>query len=329
MRSGYNQCRSGDKSCIVHDIRAHLARMELDDLKTFCRIAQLGSLAAAARSEASQASTVSRKIAALEAELGTRLFQRTTRKLSLTEAGAIFLSRILPILDDVAAARDAAVAAVEQPSGLLRITASNAYGEAVLTPLLTGFCRQFPAIEIDLLLTDNLVDLVAQQVDVALRLGPRPTGDLIISRAKVIERRLVASRNYLTSAPPVENPEDLIAHVCLQTTNSPQPPLWLFTRNSENIEVLVTAKIRTSNTLALRQLVRDGIGISLLPEWSVDEDIRSGRLVKLLPAWRISVGAQESAVWIAYPSRTYLPLKTRKFVDFFREHILSETQALR
>ena len=298
--------------------------MELDDLKTFCRVAHLGSLAAAARSEASEASTVSRKIAALEAQLGARLFQRTTRKLSLTEAGAIFLSRILPILDDVAAARAAAIAGVEQPTGLLRITASNAYGEAVLAPLLTDFCRLFPAIEIDLMLSDNLVDLVAQQVDVALRLGPRPTGDLIVSRLKTVERRLVASKEYLSSAPSIEKPGDILAHACLATTNSPQLPLWLFEREGDNIALLVTAKIRTSNTLALRQFVRDGIGISLLPEWSVSEDVKSGRLVHLLPAWKVSVGAQESAVWIVYPSRSYLPLKTRKFIDFFREHALSE-----
>ncbi|TAX87284.1 LysR family transcriptional regulator [Rhizobium leguminosarum] len=297
--------------------------MDFDDLKTFCRVAQLSSIAAAARAEASDASTVSRRIAALEAQLGTRLFQRTTRKLSLTEAGTIFLSRILPILDDVSAAREAAVAAVEQPGGLLRVTASNAYGEAVVAPLLAAFCAQYPKIEIDLLLSDALVDLVAQQVDVALRLGPRPAGDLIVSKLKTIERRLVASKEYLSSVPRVEQPGDIVAHVCLPTTNSPQPPMWLFRRDVENIELVVPAKIRTSNTLALRQLVRDGVGISLLPEWSVDEDIESGRLVQLLSNWKISVEAQESAVWIAYPSRAYLPLKTRKFIDYLRERVLS------
>ena len=298
--------------------------MDVDDLKKFCRVAQLGSIAAAARAEASEASTVSRKIAALEAQLGTRLFQRTTRKLSLTEAGEIFLSRILPVVDEVAAAREAALATVEQPRGMLRVTASNAYGEAVVAPLLAGFCAQYPRIEIDLLLSDALVDLIAQQVDVALRLGPRPTGDLIVSKVKTIERRLVASQGYLSSVPQVDQPEDIAAHVCLPTTNSPQTPLWLFRRNLENIELVVPAKIRTSNTLALRQLVRDGVGISLLPEWSVDEDIESGRLVQLLPSWKVSAGAQESAVWIAYPSRAYLPLKTRKFIDFFREQIFSK-----
>nr|WP_280948372.1 LysR substrate-binding domain-containing protein [Mesorhizobium sp. LSHC422A00] len=98
----------------------------------------------------------------------------------------------------------------------------------------------------------------------------------------------------------------------------------MFRRDLENIELTVPAKIRTSNTLALRQLVRDGVGISLLPEWSVDEDIKSGRLVQPLSGWKISVGAQESAVWVAYPSRAYLPLKTRKFIDFFKKQILSE-----
>ena len=134
----------------------------------------------------------------------------------------------------------------------------------------------------------------------------------------------MASKEYLSAAPPIEKPGDILAHACLPTTNSPQLPLCLFEREGENIELLVTAKIRTSNTLALCQFVRDGIGISLLPEWSVSEDVRSGRLVQLLPAWKVSVGAQDSAVWIVYLSRSYLPLKTRKFIDFFREHALSE-----
>lgn len=292
--------------------------MNIDDLKTFCLVARLGSLAAAARAEASEPSTVSRKIAALETELGTRLYQRTTRKLSLTEAGTVFLARIEPLLDDVAAACDAATATAEQPAGVLRITASNSFGEVVIAPMLAEFCRQFPAIEVDLLLTDNLVDLIAQQVDLALRLGPRPVGDLIISKLKSAERRLVASKEYLSTSVPIKNPSDILSHVCLPTTNAPQPPLWLFRRNADEVELPLSAKIRTSNTVALRQFVRDGIGISLLPDWIIEEDLMSGRLVEVLPEWKVSVGPQENAVWIAYPSRAYLPLKTRKFIDYLR-----------
>lgn len=295
--------------------------MNTDDLQAFCRVAQLGSIAAAARAEASEASTVSRKISALEAQLGTRLFQRSTRKLALTEAGTTFLARIVPILNDLDAARDATMAMVERPAGLLRITASNSFGQAVVAPLLTEFCKAYPAIEIDLYLTDTVVDLVAEQVDVAVRLGPRPSGDLIISRLRSTERRLVASRDYLASTSDVAEPADILSCACLSTSRAPQQPPWRFQKDGESLEFAVHPKIRTANTLALRQLVRDGLGISLLPDWLVDEDIRHGRLVQLLPSWRPAVGAQESAIWAAYPSRSYLPLKTRKFLDHLRQNV--------
>jgi DNA-binding transcriptional LysR family regulator len=295
--------------------------MDTDDLRIFCRVAQLGSFAAAARAEASEASTISRQVASLEARLGTRLFQRTTRKLALTEAGEIFLSRITPVLDDLAAAQAATVAAIEQPAGLLRITASHAFGDAVLAPLLTEFCRQFPAIDIDLLLTDSVLDLVAQQVDVALRSGPRPSGDLVIAKLISTERRLVASSEYLARSGMVEEPGDLLKHTCLSTSNAPQQQIWFFRDEGSNLEVPIRPKIRTSSTLTLHRCVRDGLGVSLLVDWLVDEDIRNGRLVRLLPRWKIAAGAYESAVWIVYPSRAYLPLKTRTFIDYVRARL--------
>jgi DNA-binding transcriptional LysR family regulator len=298
--------------------------MDTKDLGTFCLVARLGSLAAAARAEATEPSTVSRKIASLEAQLGTRLFQRTTRTLALTEAGAIFLARIEPILTDLITAQDAMLAAIEKPSGILRVTASNAYGEAVIAPLLPSFCRDYPAVEVDLLLTDNLVDLVSSQVDVAIRLGPRPSGDIIITKLKPTERRLVASADYLRSAPKLVDPKGLTDHSCLLTSNSPQQTTWFFHGEAVSLEVQLPARVRTSNTVVIRQWVLDGLGVSILPDWLVDADIQSGKLVWLLQSWKVSVGSRDSAVWAAYPTRAFLPIKTRKFIDHIRTSLASQ-----
>jgi DNA-binding transcriptional LysR family regulator len=297
--------------------------MNTDDLHIFLRVAQLGSIAAAARAEALDASTVSRQIMSLEAQLGTRLFQRTTRKLTLTEAGEIFKSRVGPVLDDLDAARSAAVAGVEQPSGTLRVTASHAFGEAVLAPLLADFCGSFPAIDVDLILTDDIVDLVERQVDLGFRNGPRPTGDLVISKLLATERRLVASADYLAKSPQIRHPYDLADHVCLTTSNAPQQQTWYFKSPAETIEFPIRARVRTASTISLHRCVRDGLGVSLLVDWLVGSDIDNGKLSRVLPEWRIAAGEGETAVWVVYPSRAFLPLKTRKFIDFVRARVVT------
>lgn len=301
--------------------RATSARMDTDDLRKFLKVAELGSIASAARTEGIDASTLSRQLAALETQLGTRLFQRSTRKMSLTEAGETFRSRLGPIMEDLDAARAAATAGVEQPSGLLRLTASHAFGEAVLAPLLAEFCDKNPLIDIDLALTDDVIDLVSRQIDVGFRNGPRPTGDLVISKLLSTERRLVASPSYLRKSDLPQHPRDLEHHVCLTTSNAPQQQTWYFNKAAEKIEVGVRARVRTASTISLHRCVRDGLGLSLLVDWLVDEDIRRGSLVRVLEDWSIAVGEGETAVWFVYPSRAFHPLKTRKFIDFVRERV--------
>jgi DNA-binding transcriptional LysR family regulator len=295
--------------------------MDTNDLQTFLKVAQLGSIAGAARTAGLDASTVSRQVMSLEAQLGTRLFNRTTRKLTLTEAGEIFLSRVGAILEDLEAARAAATASVEQPTGGLRITASHAFGEGVLAPLLAEFCGTYPAIDIDLILTDDVVDLVARQIDLGFRNGPRPSGDLIVSKLLSTERRLVASDGYLENSPVIHHPRDLANHICLATSNAPHQQTWYFQREGEQYEMAIHAKVKSASTISLHRCVRDGLGISLLVDWLVEADITNGLLSRLLPEWTIAAGEGEAAVWVVYPSRAFLPLKTRKFIDFVRGKI--------
>lgn len=293
--------------------------MDMDRLATFRDVARQGSIAAAARQVGCDPSAVSRAVASLEAELGVRLFQRTTRRLELTEAGAGYLKRIEPVLDELAAARNEALGLVGRPRGRLRVTASSAYGQTVLAPLLGSFRHAHPEVELDLVLTDALVDLVAERIDVALRLGPRPEGEVVAAQLTPTLMRAVASSCYLRDAPALAQPHEVGRHACLVTTTQGRTT-WTFRQAEQEQALDVTGVVATSNTLVLRRCALDGMGVALLPDWLVDEDLAAGRLTCVLPGWNASVRGVETGVWIVYPSRRFLPLKTRAFIDHLRAH---------
>ena len=293
--------------------------MDCDRLTTFRDIAHGGSIAAAARATGRDPSVLSRSLGALESELGVRLVQRTTRRFVLTEAGERFLSRVEAILDDLAAAReDARGAEGGRPSGRLRVTASSSFGQVVLGPLIARFLAEHPAVDLDLLLTDAVVDLVAEGVDLAVRLGPRPGGELVAALVRTVPMRLVASPTCLRNLPAIAVPDDLARLRNLIATSRP-PATWLFRRDGgATEEVSVRGRVVTTNTLVARRLALDGLGLAVLADWLVAEDLAAGRLVLVLPEWEAAVGAFGAGVWLAYPSRRFLPLKTRAFIEFLR-----------
>ena len=295
--------------------------MNISNLQSFTEVARRGSIAGAARAMACDPSAVSRNLAALEAELGIRLFERTTRRLELTEAGQRYLRRIEPIMDELAAAQDEMRGLVGRPQGRLRVTASSAYGQTVVAPLIMSFRRDFPEVKLDLILTDAVIDLVAERIDVALRLGRRPSGNLIAARLATTTMRLVADPAYLRSAPPIRCPGDIASHPCL--VSSPHPEAnWTFQQpGGAEKRISVIGHVATSNTLVIRRCARDGLGVALLADWLVSDDIASGRLSVVLPDWKATTGGVETGVWIVYPTRSLLPLKTRAFIDHLRSHM--------
>ena len=294
--------------------------MEVERLRVFRDVARAGSIAAAARLAGCDPSAVSRSVAALEAELGLRLFQRTTRRLTLTEAGEGYLRRVEPLIDELSLARDEVLGLAARPSGRLRVTASNGYGQTVVAPLLRSFRDQFPEVALDLFLTDALIDLVAERIDVAIRLGPRPAGDFIVARLAPVTARVVASPDYIRSHPAISGPADVVHHTCLLSVPQSRAT-WTFRRDDRDEAVSVAGAIATSNTLALKRCALDGLGVAVLPDWLTDDEIAAGRLVVVLPGWTVAVRRFGNAVWTVYPSRSFLPLKTRAFIDHLRKHI--------
>jgi DNA-binding transcriptional LysR family regulator len=296
--------------------------MDLGDLKLFLDVAHRGSFAAAAKQRDLDPSSVSRAIAALEERLGVRLFQRTTRTLTLTEAGALYRARIEPLLEEMGNAAEAARSTQAGLSGTLRLTASVALGAMRITPLLPEFRAAHPDLAIECLFNDANLDLVAERVDLAIRLGPGITGDLIASRLAATRYRVVASPDWAARHPQVRVPHDLADTDCLRLDLSGFRSRWLFRQGDAGpFEVPVGGKLSLSTPLAILDLVRRGLGPALLVDWQIGEDLANGRLVDLFPSYAATATSFDTGIWAVYPSRAFLPLKVRTMLDFLRERL--------
>ena len=290
--------------------------MNIDELSIFIDVCRLGSFASVAKVRSTAPSSISRSIANLEDAVGARLFHRTTRKLSLTEAGKIYLARISPLIEELENARLEAADLADGPSGRLRITATTSFSHMVLAPLITKFLDEFPKVEFDLVLTDRRIDLVDERIDLALRHGALSDSSMVSRRLMSVDYLLVASPNYLKDAPKCENPNDLASHQTLTFALENFRTRWQFINNSQTIDTPIQPSITASSASALKELALQGAGISLLADWTVKEEIEQGTLVQLLPNWTALVGDDDPSIWIVYPSRTFLPAKTRAFIDF-------------
>ena len=192
------------------------------------RLPPLGSFAAVAQSRNIDASSVSRAIAALEARIGVRLFQRTTRSMKLTEAGAHYLAKVVSLVDEIERVEAEVRGLTSSPRGTLRLTASVSFGQSRIVPLLSAFRTLYPALRVECLFTDVNVDLVAERIDLAVRLAPAIQGDLIASKLIDTHYRVVASPAYLAEAPRLKRPSDLTSHRCLLLNLREFPSRWLF-----------------------------------------------------------------------------------------------------
>jgi len=293
--------------------------MELGLLKLFVDVTNQGSFAAVARTRAADPSTVSRAISALEDELGVRLFHRTTRRLSLTEAGQLYLARVEPLVMELDAAQEMAQDISAAPAGKLRVTTSATCGQRLITPLLKEFRELYPALLIDLLLSDSYIDLVAERIDVAVRLGPRLDNGFVGTKLTSVRYLVCASPDYVRQFGALKKPQELSERDCVLFDLPDYRSSWLFRDEAGNdTKVAVHGGVVISNVEAIRQCVLNGMGPALLADWLVKEDMAEGKLVDLFPDHRVTATDFETAVWVLYPSRTYLPQKARVFVDFLK-----------
>ncbi|NET38462.1 MAG: LysR family transcriptional regulator [Cyanothece sp. SIO1E1] len=294
--------------------------MDLSVLQIFVEVMKQGSFAAVARDRDIDPSSVSRTIASLEQELGVRLFQRTTRRLSPTEAGTAYFERIEPLVEEVQQAINVAVDISGQPKGTLRVTTSVSFGQKCIVPLLPDFATMYPELTIDLLLTDAVVDLFAERIDVAIRLGRLADSTLIAQQLMRTHYLVCASPQYLQQYDYPQQPGDIQHHNCLLFPLSGFRSRWIF-RDSHGVtsEIPVRGRTIISNAIALQQCAIAGMGLTLLPNWLINEDLRAGTLVNVLPKYDVTATDFSTAAWLIYPSRTYVPLKVRVLMEFLKQ----------
>ncbi|MEL7487323.1 MAG: LysR family transcriptional regulator [Pseudomonadota bacterium] len=299
--------------------------MDLDTLKIFVETARRLSFAGVAQDRGVDPSSISRVVGRLEEELGVRLFQRTTRRMSLTEAGALFRRRAEEMLDSFEQARDEAASVAATPSGVLRLTASTAFGERMIAPLVPAFREKYPAIALDLLFTDSVLDLVAENIDLAIRLGARLEGGFVATRLRATRYRVCATPTYVAAHGPFRRPKELNEDACLRYALPGFGARWRFRARSavadEAVIVEPAGAIAASSPLSLRSLAVAGVGPALLADWLIEDDLRAGALVDLFPDFDVAVTDFETSAWLVFPSRRYVPEKTRVMIDFLKARL--------
>jgi DNA-binding transcriptional LysR family regulator len=284
------------------------------EMSVFTEVAKLGSFSAAARRLQLSPSAVSKLITRMEQRLDSRLFNRSTRKLSLTEGGQNFYSRCEEILADVEAAEELLLGYQREPRGILTVTCSPGFAEFQLLPLIPQFLSEHPYVELNLQITGDTVDLITQGIDVAIRLGKLQDSSLVARKLHESPRIICASPDYLAHRKSPEKPADLADHNCIIVSSGSRFDHWEFARGQSKQVVAVTGSFVCNSVNALHELVLQGVGVVNLAEYIVEADLRSGRLVPLMEDYRTEV----QPIHAVYPHRKHLPRKVQAFVDFLR-----------
>ncbi|HVI51447.1 MAG TPA: LysR family transcriptional regulator [Candidatus Sulfotelmatobacter sp.] len=288
----------------------------LDSMVAFVRVAESHSFSEAARRLNLSKSVVSRQVSGLEADLGARLFHRTTRSLTLTEVGAAYLERCQRILTDIEEANLSVSNLQAAPRGKLRVSAPVPFALQHLAPALPDFLSRYPEMEIDLALNDRFVNLVEEGFDLAIRIGKLDDSSLIARYLAPARRVVVGSPEYLAARGTPQTPDDLSNHCCLTYSNLSAADEWSFvTPEGKRWPVEVKGRLRVNNGDVLRQAALGGLGLTLLPTFIVGADLQAGTLVQVLQDFV----AQNTGIHAVYPHARHLSPKVRAFVDFLAE----------
>ncbi len=286
-------------------------------MKVFVAVVDAGSFAAAADRLDMSRAMASKYVAMLEDHLGTRLLNRTTRRLSLTEPGLVFYERSVQILADVAEAAQVAGHMAAEPRGVLKVTMPLSYGLHRLGPVISEYVRRFPQVKLDLSLSDRKIDLVDEGFDVAVRIGKLPESGLIARKLGAIQSIVVGAPAYLEQHGIPEVPSDLANHVCLGYALGTGGDEWRLQGAGGLVTVRSTGSIKADNGDILRLAALQGAGLIFQPQFIVEEDVQAGCLVQVLNGYT----SEELGVYAVYPSRKHLSAKVRTFVDHLVAHL--------
>ncbi|PLZ01407.1 LysR family transcriptional regulator [Burkholderia sp. WAC0059] len=306
-------------------------------VRAFLSAAELQSFSKTAHQMAVKTSTVSRYVSELERDLGIALFNRSTRGLVLTEGGRVFREHALLALEALEDARQVTSSLNRTPQGLLRVTTPSAFGRLHVVPHLPCFMERYPDIDIELVATDETLNLIDARIDLAIRIGVLPDSSLMARRLAPHRRIVCGSPDYFRRHGTPSVPADLAGHASLRLALLPDDR-WLLApvapaadgaanrASDDNAAagptlVELKGRFRGNDSEAVLELALAGCGIALLPTWLVDPMLRDGRLVHVLPGWEARTGQAEPAIWAVYPPKKIVSSKVRAFVDFYAERI--------
>lgn len=288
----------------------------LTALNVFRHAVELGSFAAASRHLALSPAAISKNISELEAHLAVQLLNRTTRRMSLTEAGSTYYDRVVRVLDDLDDADGALHAMQHTPRGLLRVSAPMTVTLLGLSSAMPEFLSRYPELALDLRLDDRRVDIIEEGFDVAIRAsGNLEDSSLIARKLMTMEHVVCGAPSYFERFGVPGSPEDLAGHNCIQFPLSGHANEWTFQNAGRTVRVRIDGRYKVTSSLAVRDALRAGFGLSLIPWIYVREDLERGRLCTALDGW----SPDEATVYAVYPSKRYLVSKVRVFLDFLAE----------
>lgn len=290
-----------------------------DAIQIFLEVQEAGNLSQVAKRHNLAVSSISRKIDALEAELGIKLFHRSSRRLLLTDSGEQFLPRARNIKAELEDARQAMSDLNAAPRGLLTVTAPSAFGRRHIAPAVASFLNRYPLMEVDLHVSDEIIDLSTKRVDVAIRIGVLPDSDLVATMLAPQHRLTCASPAYLARHGRPAAPQDLLQHNCLSVATPPLPAWWwCYPGVNREMSLPVSGSLRSDDTESLLYAALAGVGIVHLASWMVCDAIESGQLISLFPAAQLTSRKMRPAIHaVRMPGRSHVA-KAQLFIAHLR-----------
>ena len=288
------------------------------EMEVFVRVVELGGFSAAARALAMTPSAVSKLVGRLEARLGVRLLNRSTRQLQLTAEGGVFYERSVRVLADLAEAERGA-AANDAPRGRLSVNANVPFGEAALLPLVPAFLERYPDITLDIVLTDEVIDLIEHRTDVAVRAGPLKSSSLVARKLGATRKSILSSLAYLALRGVPKAPADLAHHNCLGFNRARTLNGWPLREGGKLVTVPAVGNTQISDGASLQRLTVAGVGLARLALFHARDDIAAGRLVAVLEEFNPGDLEEIHAVFLGHGG--YLPARVRVFLDFLVENV--------
>ncbi|WP_375038700.1 LysR family transcriptional regulator [Acinetobacter sp. RW6] len=287
------------------------------ELAIFIRVVELGSFSAVARACDMTPSAVSKLIARLEKRLGVRLLNRSTRQFQLTSEGCQFYEQGLQILSELEELEQS-VTANHSPKGRIRIHTSFSYWTHFLLPCISLFNQRYPQIELEAHLSDEVINLVEQRIDVAIRTGPLKSSNLVARSLGSTHKHYVCSSAYIEQYGCPQHPDELSEHQLLDVSYQRQNKTWLFKKENQEITLVPTQVLRVNHGEAILQLALADAGIAQLNEFQVRKALEQKQLIKILEDWNVNASEEFHAVWIGHDK--YVPKRVRVFLDFLVEH---------